>query len=206
MGRKSDAKERLVVAASNLFREQGFNAVGIAKLCKLAEVHKGSFYHFFPSKKDLLLAVVEISWDETGFLTSWESQLPKDPVNAIQKYFEELFAFHYADQEASGYVRGSMFVNLTAEINSFDKTISNALQDLLNREVIIVGRVLEKAAKLNQVSLNSPINAARILVASIHGLLIFAKVCNDLSILPNSEGELLRLAGVIKSDQYSQKA
>ena len=97
-------------------------------------------------------------------------------------------------------------MNLTAEINSFDKTISNALQDLLNREVIIVGRVLEKAAKLNQVSLNSPINAARILVASIHGLLIFAKVCNDLSILPNSEGELLRLAGVIKSDQYSQKA
>ena len=204
MGRRSDARERLIVTAGNLFREQGFNAVGIAKLCQLSGVHKGSFYHYFPSKRDLLLAVIEISWDETGFLTTWESELPRDPVHAIQQFFEELFAFHYADQEASGHVRGSLFVNLTAEINSFDKTISNAIQDLLNREIMIVGHVLEKAVSLNQVSLHNPINAAKILVASIHGLLIFAKVRNDLSVLPNSEGELLRLAGVITPYQVSQ--
>ena len=70
MGRRSSARARLAATADNLFRDRGFEAVSVAHLCQDAGVNKGSFYHFFPSKRDLLLEVIDNAWDETGLLAS----------------------------------------------------------------------------------------------------------------------------------------
>jgi AcrR family transcriptional regulator len=42
-----------------LFHEQGYQATGIAQILKQAAVNSGSLYYFFPTKEDLLLAVLE---------------------------------------------------------------------------------------------------------------------------------------------------
>lgn len=52
-------RERLVVAAARLFHEQGYHATGVATILREAEVLSGSMYHFFSSKEDLLVAVLE---------------------------------------------------------------------------------------------------------------------------------------------------
>ena len=83
MGRRSDAKARLVAGADGLFRDHGFAAVGVAQLCGAAVVNKGSFYHFFPSKQALLLEVVAAAWDDTGMFRQWESQVPTQPTEQI---------------------------------------------------------------------------------------------------------------------------
>ena len=83
MGRRSDARNRLLEGADRLFRDQGFAAVGVAQLCAAAGVNKGSFYHFFPSKQALLLEVVAAAWDETGMFRQWESQVPQEPTDQI---------------------------------------------------------------------------------------------------------------------------
>src|SRR5437763_1385721 len=54
-----DTRERLIDAARALFLEQGYTATGIAQILKKAEARSGSLYHFFPTKEDLLLAVLE---------------------------------------------------------------------------------------------------------------------------------------------------
>jgi len=38
---------------------RGYAAVGVQEICDQAGVNKGSFYHFFPSKQALVLAVIE---------------------------------------------------------------------------------------------------------------------------------------------------
>ena len=38
----------------------GCTAVGVDEICRPAGVHKGSFYHFFPSKQALVLAVLDM--------------------------------------------------------------------------------------------------------------------------------------------------
>jgi TetR/AcrR family transcriptional repressor of nem operon len=55
----SDTRERIIKTARRLFWEQGFNATGIAEILKEAGVLSGSLYYFFPTKDDLLLAVLE---------------------------------------------------------------------------------------------------------------------------------------------------
>jgi len=52
-------REKLIETATRLFAERGYNATGMADILAAAGVHRGSLYHAFPAKKDLLLAVLE---------------------------------------------------------------------------------------------------------------------------------------------------
>jgi TetR/AcrR family transcriptional regulator, transcriptional repressor for nem operon len=55
----SESRERLIAAAADLFLGGGFHNVGIAQICDTAHINKGTFYHFFPSKIDLLIEVMD---------------------------------------------------------------------------------------------------------------------------------------------------
>jgi len=48
-----------VETARALFFEQGYAQTGIAQILKVSGINSGSLYHFFPSKEDLLAAVLE---------------------------------------------------------------------------------------------------------------------------------------------------
>lgn len=198
MGRQSDARERLLASAHTLFRDRGFEAVGVAQLCAAADVNKGSFYHFFSSKRELLLEVIAGAWDETGLLADWEREAPPRPLAQLRRYFQDLYAYHYADREAAGRVRGSLLSNLALELSARDPDVAARLDELFTRETTAFANVLTAALDSGEVSVGDPERAAETLVASLHGLLILAKVRNSLDVLPANETELLRLAGVVQ--------
>ncbi len=54
MRRGRGARERIVSAAQQLFREQGINSTGIDQLCAVAEVSKRTLYQHFTGKDELI--------------------------------------------------------------------------------------------------------------------------------------------------------
>lgn len=57
MGRwKPGSRERLVVAAVDLFTEQGYDATTVAQIAERAGVTKSTFFRHFPDKRDVLTA------------------------------------------------------------------------------------------------------------------------------------------------------
>jgi AcrR family transcriptional regulator len=50
------ARERLVVAAVDLFTEQGFDTTTVAQIAARAGVTKSTFFRYFPDKRDVLAA------------------------------------------------------------------------------------------------------------------------------------------------------
>lgn len=52
-------RERLVETAARLFMDKGYGETGMSEILRKAGAHRGSLYHAFPSKKDLLIAVLE---------------------------------------------------------------------------------------------------------------------------------------------------
>ncbi len=56
---KVDTREAIVESARELFFDQGYTATGIAQILKRSGANSGSLYHFFPTKEDLLVAVLE---------------------------------------------------------------------------------------------------------------------------------------------------
>ena len=78
-------RQKLIETAVRLFAERGYNATGMADILAAAEVHRGSLYHAFPSKRDLLLAVLDYyrSGIEERLLTpAWA-----DVENPIERVF-----------------------------------------------------------------------------------------------------------------------
>ena len=49
-------RERLVVAAVDLFTEQGYDATTVAQIAKRAGTTKSTFFRYFPDKRELLVA------------------------------------------------------------------------------------------------------------------------------------------------------
>ena len=50
------ARDRLVVAAVDLFTEQGYDATTVAQIAERAGVTKSTFFRYFPDKRDVLVA------------------------------------------------------------------------------------------------------------------------------------------------------
>src|SRR5258707_1269333 len=54
-----DTKQKLIDTALELIWRSSYGSVSVDDICKSADVKKGSFYHFFPSKVDLAIAAME---------------------------------------------------------------------------------------------------------------------------------------------------
>jgi TetR/AcrR family transcriptional repressor of nem operon len=59
MGRKSDARERILDSAVALMHERGYSSIGVEDIMQRAGVGKSSFYHFFKSKEALGVAAID---------------------------------------------------------------------------------------------------------------------------------------------------
>ena len=123
MGRCSDARERLLCHAARLLHERGYTAVSVADICAAADLKKGSFYHFFPSKRDLVLAVVE----EFGAQQHAKMMSTVDPKRSVRDQLTELFhatATQLRESfEDSGVIRGCPLGNLALEVGDREPEI-----------------------------------------------------------------------------------
>ncbi|MFJ9011912.1 TetR/AcrR family transcriptional regulator [Streptomyces canus] len=76
------ARERLVVAAVDLFTEQGYDATTVAQIAERAGVTKSTFFRHFPDKRELLVAGQETL---SRLLTEGIADAPADasPLEAV---------------------------------------------------------------------------------------------------------------------------
>lgn len=111
-GGASDTRQRLVEAATNLFWEKGYAATGLSEILKEAGARAGSLYHFFPTKEQLLLAVLDQHKVilETVILRAGDHEI--DPVRRVQA----IVGFYRQFMERTGCALGCPIGNLAAEI------------------------------------------------------------------------------------------
>jgi TetR/AcrR family transcriptional regulator, transcriptional repressor for nem operon len=86
---RGDARTRLLEAARDVIRAQGFAATSLADLCDAAGVTRGAFFHHFPSKEALGVAAAQF-WTQTT--TAFFEQAPyhahRDPLARVLAYID----------------------------------------------------------------------------------------------------------------------
>ncbi|MDX0836258.1 TetR family transcriptional regulator [Sinorhizobium medicae] len=84
---RGSARIRLLEAARDVIRSNGFAATSVDDLCRAADVTKGAFFHHFGSKEALGVAVAEF-WTETntGFFEAAPYHDPADPLARVLAY------------------------------------------------------------------------------------------------------------------------
>ena len=90
----SDTKQRIIGSAIQLFAEKGYQATTIAEIAKLAEANAGSVYFFFPTKQDILLAVLDTYCEgiEPMLLQPAWKDVP-DPIDRVFALLERYRSF-----------------------------------------------------------------------------------------------------------------
>lgn len=77
-------RERIVETAAKLFRERGFEGIGVADLMKAAGLTHGGFYGHFSSKQDLIAEASSRALMRSLAALSKEAELaPGDPLSAV---------------------------------------------------------------------------------------------------------------------------
>jgi TetR/AcrR family transcriptional regulator, transcriptional repressor for nem operon len=98
---KPSTRDRIIQAAIELFYAHGYAGTGMAELLKKANANSGSFYFFFTSKEDLLLAVLD--WYQQNLhpaLLDPVFKQSKDPIKRVflllEKYRQNVLATEFA--------------------------------------------------------------------------------------------------------------
>lgn len=179
MGRKSDARERILEASTALFQQRAYASIGVAEICSAAGVPKGSFYYFFPSKQALALEVINAHWIKqgaqwSGILTSSEPALDR-----LRKLFLATAEVQTTALKGTGSVTGCLFGNLALEVSAQDNPVRERLQQIFEEQIDLIEAAVREGAAAGEFAGVDPRGAARSIVAQIEGMVLFAKLFND---------------------------
>lgn len=117
-------RERIIGEAIRLFWEKGYLSTSIADILKAAGANSGSLYHFFPSKQDLLLAVLETYHRGIHSMLldpAWEGV--EDPIERI---FALLAQYRLALEQTDCFY-GCPIGSLALELHEPDPAVREAL-------------------------------------------------------------------------------
>jgi TetR/AcrR family transcriptional repressor of nem operon len=185
MGRKSDAAERLVTAMASLVHQRGYLGVGVDDVCKAAGVKKGSFYHFFKSKRELMLAALECQ-GQMGQEHLVGAALAGDhpPLKRIERLLETAGRLEASNKTRGGHVLGCPFGNLAAEVGGSEPILTKRVDELLCKFSESVRDALRDAKRRGDVARNLDVaQATDAILAYFEGVLLLAKTRNDPSLI-----------------------
>jgi len=191
VGRRSDARERLIEAAAELWHVRSYADVGVSEICERAGVQKGSFYHFFSSKRDLGLAVIDAGWQRIGvgemapILTG-----PEPPLERFARLFERGMELQLEMKEASGVTVGCNFGNLVVELSTVDEVLRERLSRLFDDWAGLIRHALDDAVAAGDLPEIDTALASRAMLAYIQGMGVIIKAKDD----PHAVDDLLPLA------------
>jgi len=169
-----------VDAACELMHNRGYGSIGVAEICASADVRKGSFYHFFPSKQELTLAAVDAHWTEQR--AAWAATLsaPRPALDRLRQLLIDTAATYRQARDRSGTLHGCVLANLALELSADDTLVRARLQEIFADQVALIGATLADAAAEDTIAppIANPVTA-RAIVAQLEGMVMFAKIDND---------------------------
>jgi AcrR family transcriptional regulator len=119
-------RDRLVYAAMTLFAEKGYGSTSVSDILRQAGANSGSLYHAFPTKQDLLLAVLQ------AYKGGIEPMLLEPAWGAVADPVEKVFALldcyrnHLASSDCT---YGCPIGSLALELHEPDPPVRQLLAD-----------------------------------------------------------------------------
>ncbi|HET9039757.1 MAG TPA: TetR/AcrR family transcriptional regulator [Gemmatimonadales bacterium] len=191
-----DTQERLIQTAAGLWHARSYADVGVNEICEAADVRKGSFYHFFASKQELAVAVIDRHWSE-----AYENVvMPALAAGATPMAQLQELTVGIADEvdrltDELGVVPGCPFGNLAVELSTIDGAVRERLERLFESQKELLRDLLERAVAAGELpDATDTADAARAMHAYIEGVLLVSKNANDASIVRRLLPLALRLA------------
>ncbi len=195
-GRATDAKERLLAVAFDLIWDNSYSSVSVDQICDRAKVNKGSFYYYFKSKTDLAVASYEEHWREKqpDLDRIFSPQVP--PLERLSRWCAYLYERQKQKAAQYGRVCGCPYGSVGSEVATHDEKIRAKTQELFERNLKYVTSALVDAKRDGLIGGRDPKVVAGRIYSMVLGMLLRAKVRNQLDLLDDLEPAVMDLIGV----------
>jgi len=180
----SDTQQRILDSARELIQSRSYADVGVAAICEHAGVQKGSFYHFYPSKRDLTLSVLDATYvdiKEKLVTKAFAEDIP--PLARLDRFGQLAFEFQRQLHQSTGLVLGCPFGNLSNELATQDETIRIRIEQIFTNLQVVMRKVLRDAVDAGDVSKINIDATAQAMLAYFEGVMLLAKSQNNTEIV-----------------------
>ena len=196
MGRVSDAKPRLLQAAMDLIWTRSYGAVSVDDICDRAGVKKGSFYHFFKSKDELVAAAMDAKWDDIRPTYDKIFSASKPPLDRLRDWFDFVYTSQKELRDTHGCALGCPFSSVATEIIAADKPLRDALQRMIKGKLKYFESALRDLQAEGQLQGQDPAALARQAFSYFEGVLAQARISDDLEMLRGVYDAVVKLLGL----------
>jgi TetR/AcrR family transcriptional repressor of nem operon len=195
MKKTSETKEKLLQVGFDLIWDSSYGSVSVDDICKRAGINKGSFYHFFPSKADLVVEAYGEHWKEKRPKMDgiFSPQVP--PLERIQNFCRLIYADQQQKAEKYGHVCGCPYASVGSELATLDEKVRTASERLMNAGRKYIESAIADAIREGSVTVKDPVAASNVLQSLLCGMLVEARVQNDLKVLDGLESTIMNLLG-----------
>lgn len=168
-------KEKVLVAAAELFHLNGFQATGLEEILCRSGVCKSNFYYHFKSKDDLGLQVLERQMEE--MIDTMINPALNDAKLNVQERLERFFTGMIDYCAKYDFQRGCLFGNLALELGDRHDSMRAKVSEFFRYTEKRMASVLADAAQSGQPALDglTPEEAAASIMALLQGSILLAK-------------------------------
>jgi TetR/AcrR family transcriptional repressor of nem operon len=167
----------------DLIWPRSYGGVSVEMICRSAGIYKGSFYHFFPTKADLMAAALEHYWSTNQPHFERIFCPPTAPLDQIREYFEYVRRRQIERRAQAGRILGCPYASVGCEISQQEPIIGAKIRELTNRYCVYFAKAIRAANKEGATQIADPEAKARELFAFLEGTLTQARIHDDPSLL-----------------------
>jgi TetR/AcrR family transcriptional regulator, transcriptional repressor for nem operon len=162
----ASTRELILDNAFELFYTNGYSATGISDILKACNLHKGSLYYLFKSKKELALAVIEERINRRFVNKFSIIETSEQPLHTL---FEIL-----RDRDDFDFNRGCALNNFVQELSNIDEDFKEVLENVY----VNLQSYYEAALRLEKNPQEHKLKA-QFLLSVVEGALVSSKVAQD---------------------------
>lgn len=163
----AENRQTVINVASRLFRERGFDGIGLKDLMKGAGLTQGAFYKQFASKEDLA-AQASMRAVESAALR-WSAAIaahPDDPIGAV-------IAFYLSTEHREEKMDGCPVVALGSDAARQGSEVKASFEAGIKAYLEILGRLIAETDG------EEPDGKAMVILSTMVGALTLSRVVND---------------------------
>ena len=167
----AENREKILSIAASIYREKGFDGIGIADLMKAAGLTHGGFYGHFSSKEDLMAQACTRAVDELLVAGDARQERNSDPFAA---FIEHYLSLDHRDNPGSG----CLMAALGADAARQSPKVRNAFTE--NAQRLLQGMVqLIKGKAVDRLKPKEAHEKALVTLATLVGAQVIARAVDD---------------------------
>ncbi|MDB1086558.1 TetR/AcrR family transcriptional regulator [Streptomyces sp. ACA25] len=190
----SDTRERIVAVARDLVHGASLSEVSMDGVCRAAGVHKGSLYHFFPSKEALGAAVLARNWELMDAVLEEAFADDVAPLARIDRFIDAFTRRLAMAREKWGVTPGCPLGGLAAEFAGHGDEARSQVTRILNAWTGYFTDAISQAKVRGEIHSDvDPAEAATRLLAHLQGLALLAKAYDNPELMLQGKADLRML-------------